>query len=336
MLTNKVKERKSSLFILCIAVALLQSLSLCIGIADIDAASDYPSRSIKIIVTFSPGGGADTFHRIIVDKLSSVLGQQVAIENKPGGGGMVGAYAAMSAKPDGYTLLSVTPPLILVPLTDKNIKFDLMKSFAPVTLGADSPTLFTVKKDSRWLTVNDVIAEAKKNPGKLTCSTSGPFGTPHFALEIFKMNTGTDIIHVPMDGQGPAATSVLGGHTDFNLPELGLSFKYLEAGSLRPLMIMSKKRHNAIPNVPTSVELGYPDLISSSWQAVAVPAGTPQAIIERLEKAYKETLNDKEIIKKLEKIGYLIENLNAKETAEYWRTFQEQRKKVVERLSAIK
>ncbi len=336
MLIKKVKEGKSPLFILCVAVVLFQFLFFCIGIRDVSADSAYPSRSIKLIITFSPGGGADTFHRIIVDKLSSVLGQQIAIENKPGGGGMVGAYAAMSAKPDGYTILSVTPPLILVPLTNKNINFNLMKSFAPVTLGAASPTILTVKKDSPWLTINDLIAEAKKNPGKLTCSTSGPFGTPHFALEIFKMLTETDIVHVPMDGQGPAATAVLGGHISFNLPELGLAFKYLEAGSLRPLMIMSKTRHNAIPNVPTSVELGYPDLISASWQAVAVPAGTPQTIIEKLEKAYKETLNDKEIIKKLEKIGYIIDNLGAKETAEYWRTFQEQREKVVAKLSSKK
>ena len=298
------------------------------GFLGLSAAADFPTKAIQIFITYPPGGGADTFYRLIVNKLSALFGQSVVIVNKPGGGSMIGAYAAMSAPPDGYTVLSVTAPLILVPLTSKDINFNLMNEFTLTNFLADNPTIVVVKKESPWNTLEDLIAYAKKNPGKLSCSTSGPYGTPRFALELLKMYAGVDITHVPMDGTGPAVTAVLGGHTSMALPELGVVFKYLEAGSLKPLVAMSKTRQKAFPSIPTTAEKGFPKMISSSWQAAAVPKKTPQAVVDKLEKVFQDTLKDKEIIETLEKTGWVIGNLGTKETTGWMANFMKEMEEV--------
>jgi tripartite-type tricarboxylate transporter receptor subunit TctC len=174
-----------------------------------------------------------------------------------------------------------------------------------------------VKHDAPWKSLRELIAEAKENPGKLSYSSTGYGGTTHFLMEMIKLEKGTDLNHVPMDGTGPQVAAVLGGHVNMTTAEVGLVHKHLEAKSLRALAVWAKKRDKLIPDVPTTAEEGFPTLLDSSWQAFFVPISTPDVIVKKLEKAFKETLNDKEIIETFEKAGWVIENLGSKETAEF-------------------
>jgi tripartite-type tricarboxylate transporter receptor subunit TctC len=287
------------------------------GFPTVSNATDYPTKPIQIIAAFPPGGAADTTARIVAPKVSALLGQPVVVVNKPGGGGVIGTYAAKAAPPDGYTILLTSPPMLLAPLLTKGITFDLLKDFVMINLTITGPCVLVVKKDAPWQKVEELIAEAKRNPGKLTYSGAGYGTTPHFSGEMFKMYTGTDITHVPMDGIARAMTAVLGGHTNMAFPEVGMSYKYLQAGSLRGLLVLGKSRHQYLPDIPTGVEKGFPNLITVAYQGFSVPAKTPQAIVEKLEKAFKEAVNDKEVIEMFEKTGWVVENHGSKEMTEF-------------------
>lgn len=280
-------------------------------------AAEYPIKPVQVIVAFPPGGGSDIIARIFVDKLSPFLGQSVVVVNRAGGGGVIGTYAVLAAAPDGHTLLVISPSIVAAPLVRKGITFDFMKDFIPVNLSVTSPSVIVVRKEATWLTLKELIAEAKQNPGKLTYSTPGYGATQHFAGELFKMHTGVDVTNVPMDGTAPAVTAVLGGHISMTPSEYGVVYKYLAAGSLRALAVMSKSRLKEFADVPTTVEAGYPNLVSASYGGFAVRSDTRREIVEKLEKAFKEVLKDKEIIEKLEKTGWVVENLASKEGAEF-------------------
>lgn len=292
-------------------------LLIIISFLNVANAADYPTKPIQMIVGFAPGGGADITARFICDRLSVLLGQPVVVVNKPGGGGAIGTYVALASAPDGYTILVTAPPQFSAPLVTKGVTFDILRDFTMINLAVTSPTLVVVKKDAPWQTLEEFIAEVKKNPGKLTFSSSGYGGTPHFAGELFKMYTATDLTHVPLDGTAPSLTAVLGGHISMTFPEYGAVYRYLEAGSLRVLAVMDKKRLKQFPDAPTTVEKGFPNLIIPSYEGFAVSVKTPRAIVEKLEKFFKEALNDKEIIEKFEKTGWIVENLGSKDAAEF-------------------
>lgn len=283
----------------------------------ISSAADYPTKSIQLMVAFPPGGGSDIVARQISPKLSDLLGQPVVVVNKTGGGGTIGTYSALATPPDGYTIFNPSPPMILAPLVTKGVTFNLLRDFTIIDLGVASPSVIVVKKDAPWHTLEELIAEAKRSPGKLTCSGTGYGSSPHFAFELLKLHTVTDITYVPMDGVGPALTAVLGGHINLTIAAYGEAYRYLVAGTLRALAVMGKKRHKDLPDVPTGVERGYPNLISNSWQGYAVRSETPQPIVEKLEKVFKEALSDKELVEKLERTGWIVENLGSKEGAEF-------------------
>lgn len=310
---EKFRKGKSLRFICGLALLFL-SLSV---FSNVSSAADYPTKSIQVVVTFAPGGGADITARIITPKVSALLGQPVVVTNKTGGGGTIGTYAVLAAPPDGYTIIVTAPPQLAAPLTTKGVTFNLLKDFAMINLSVTSPSLVVVRKESPLMTLEELIAEAKKNPGKLTYSTPGYGSTPHFAGELFKMYTSTDITHVPMDGTAPAVTGVLGGHIDMTFPEYGAVYRYLEAGSLRALAVMDKKRLKQFPNIPTTVEKGFPNLITASFEGFAVRSETPKVIVEKLNKAFKEAIKDQEIIEKFEKTGWVVENLGSEEAAEF-------------------
>jgi tripartite-type tricarboxylate transporter receptor subunit TctC len=298
-------------------------------------AAEYPTKPIQLIVPFGPGGGGDITARLISPKLSAVLGQAVAVVNKPGGGSVVGTYAAMATPPDGYTILGIHPPQISAPLVNKDVTFDIKKDFVMLNLSVTSPSVVVVKKDSPWKTLEEFIADAKRNPKKFTYSSIGYGGTAHFSGELFKLNVGTDLSHVPMDGTAAAVTAVLGGHINVSFPEFGAVYKYLQAGSLRALAVMDKKRLRLFPDVPTTVEKGFPDLTTSSWGGYAVIVKTPKMAIEKLEKAFKEALRDKDVLEKFETTGWIVENLGSADAAKFIAKDQEDKIKVAKAVNMV-
>lgn len=285
--------------------------------ADLSNAADFPTKPIQLIVPFAPGGGADILGRFVAEKVSPLLGQPVVPVNKTGGGGTIGTYTVLGAPPDGYTILVIQPPQLTAPFLTKGITFNLVKDFTCLNLSVTSPSVIVVKKDAPWQTLEEFIADAKKNPGKFNYSTPGYGTTEHFVGEIFQNNTGTSITQVPMEGTAPAVTAVLGGHISITFPHMGVAAKYLKAGSLRGLAVNNKKRLKDFPDIPTTVEKGFPNLITATWGGFSVRSETPKVIIEKLEKVFKEALKDKELIEKFENTGFIVENLGMEEAAEF-------------------
>ena len=279
-------------------------------------AQDYPTKTIQIINPFPPGAVTDIVARILAPKMSTLLGQQVVIVNKPGGGGAVGIQAARDSAPDGYTILVTPPPIVLIPIVNKNSGFAL-KDFVPLALATSSPNTTVVKADAPWRSLEDVIAEAKKNPGHLTYGSAGPGTTPHFIGELVKLKTKIDMTHVPLGSESAAATAVLGGHVNIAFLTLGTTRSHIEAATMRALAVASNRRLKDFPNVPTTVEKGFPELNLKIWVGFFAPAKTPPAIVKRLAGAIGESLKDPEVVALIEKAQALVENLGPQEAAKF-------------------
>ncbi len=290
------------------------ALALFIPLAD---AAEYPNKTIQIINPFPPGAVTDVVARIVAPKMSTALGQQVVVVNKAGGGGAVGIQAAKDAAPDGYTILVTPPPILLIPIVNKNSGFT-MKDFAPLSLATSSPNTTVVKGDAPWKTLEEFIADAKKNAGQLTYGSAGPGTTPHFIGELVKLKTKIDLTHVPLGSESAAATAVLGGHVNIAFLTLGTTRSHIEGGTMRALAVASNRRLKDFPNVPTTVEKGFPELNLKIWVGFFAPAKTPPAIVKRLAAAVGDSLKDPEIIAHIEKSQALIENLGPQEAAKFY------------------
>jgi tripartite-type tricarboxylate transporter receptor subunit TctC len=258
----------------------------------------------------------DIVARLLAPKMSTLLGQQVVIVNKAGGGGAVGIQAARDSAPDGYTILVTPPPIVLIPIVNKNSGF-AVKDFVPLTLATSSPNTTVVKADAPWKSLEDVLAEAKKNPGQLTYGSAGPGTTPHFIGELVKLKTRIDMTHVPLGSESAAATAVLGGHVNIAFLTLGTTRSHIEAGTMRALAVASNRRLKDFPNVPTTVEKGFPELNLKIWVGFFAPAKTPPAIVKRLAGAMGEALKDAEVVTLIEKAQALVENLGPQEAAKF-------------------
>ncbi len=285
--------------------------------APLAPAAEYPTKTIQIINPFPPGAVTDIVARIVAPKLGALLGQQVVILNKAGGGGAVGIQAARDAAPDGYTILVSPPPILLIPLVNKNSTFT-MKDFAPLTLATSSPNTTVVKADAPWASLEEFIADARKNPGALTYGSAGPGTTPHFIGELVKLKTKIDLTHVPLGSESAAATAVLGGHVNIAFLTLGTTRSHIEAGTMRALAVASNRRLKDFPNIPTTVEKGFPELNLKIWVGFFAPAKTPPAIVKRLGAALGESLKDPEIAGHIEKAQALIENLGPSDAAKFY------------------
>ena len=280
------------------------------------AAQDYPTKTIQIINPFPPGAVTDIVARLLAPKMSTLLGQQVVIVNKAGGGGAVGIQAARDSAPDGYTILVTPPPIVLIPIVNKNSGF-AVRDFVPLTLATSSPNTTVVKADAPWKSLEDVLAEAKKNPGQLTYGSAGPGTTPHFIGELVKLKTKIDMTHVPLGSESAAATAVLGGHVNIAFLTLGTTRSHIEAGTMRALAVASNRRLKDFPNVPTTVEKGFSELNLKIWVGFFAPAKTPPAIVKRLAGAIGESLKDPEVGALIEKAQALVENLGPQEAAKF-------------------
>jgi tripartite-type tricarboxylate transporter receptor subunit TctC len=278
--------------------------------------AQYPTKTVQIINPFPPGAVTDIVARILVPKMSAALGQSVVIVNKAGGGGAVGIQAAKDAAPDGYTILVTPPPIALIPIVNKNSGFTL-KDFTPLALATSSPNTTVVKSDAPWKSLEEFIADAKKNPGQLTYGSAGPGTTPHFIGELVKLKTAIDMTHVPLGSESAAATAVLGGHVNIAFLTLGTTRSHIEAGTMRALAVASNRRLKDFPNVPTTVEKGYPELNLKIWVGFFAPAKTPPAVVKKLSAVISDSLKDAEVAAAIEKAQALIENLGSAEFAKF-------------------
>lgn len=247
------------------------------------AAQAWPAKPLKLIVPYPPGGAADTVGRIYADALGEALKQPVVVENKPGAGTAIAAEYVANGPADGYVLnLVPTGQLTVLPHIAKNLKYDPFKSFAPVSLLAYTGVVIAANDTVPAKNLKELVAQAKAAPGKFSYSSSGSGTIIHLAGEYFRLTSGTDLLHVPFKGSAPAVTAVLGGEVNLAVDTLTILAPQIKGGKLRGLAIASRERSPLLPDVPTVAEAGYPGFEVTSWFGLNVAAGTPPAIVERL------------------------------------------------------
>jgi len=247
----------------------------------------WPARPVTVIVPFPAGGGTDAFARPLVAQLSKQIGTQFVIENHGGAGGTLGASLAAKAAPDGYTVFIGGAHHAIAPSFYKKLDYDIEKDFIPVTVIAQPPQVVVVNPQRVPVsTLPELIAYAKKNPGKLNFGSAGNGSSHHLAGELFKLQTKTDLSHIPYKGAGPALSDLMAGQIDMMFDGLGSSAQHIRSGRIRALAVASPRRSAAFPNVPTAAEAGVPNYDVSTWYALWVPKGTPKAVVDRL---YAET-----------------------------------------------
>ena len=244
------------------------------------AQSAWPTKQIRMVIPYPPGGPTDILGRIVAQQLSVNLGQPVVVENKPGASGMIGADQVAKAPPDGYTLLVNASIHVINPSLYKKPAYDAIRDFIPVSLIADVPLVLVAAPSLGLTSVADVIAAAKARP--INFASSGNAAAPHLAGEAFKIATGVPMQHVPYKGSGPALTDVIGGQTELMFDSMPSSIGHIRGGKLRAIAVTTAKRTSALPEVPTIAEAGFPGFDISTWYGVWAPAGTPMDVVERV------------------------------------------------------
>jgi tripartite-type tricarboxylate transporter receptor subunit TctC len=265
-------------------------------------AQAYPSKPLRLVVPYSPGGGADNAARILAIRLSTTLGQTVVIDNRPGGSGMIGAQAVAQAEPDGYTVLYDASAFAVNPALRK-MAFDPAKDLVPVSLAVTVPNIFVVPPNAPYKTVQEFVDYARKNPGKLTYASYGAGSAAHLIGELLKARAGIDLLHVPYKGGAPALTDLMGGQVDSYFANAASGMSYVKSGKLRALAVTSGKRMAAMPDVPTLAESGFKDFEVLEWNGFFVPKGTPDEVVARLAKEVQAAVKDPATRQKLEGLG---------------------------------
>jgi tripartite-type tricarboxylate transporter receptor subunit TctC len=268
------------------------------------AAQPWPSKPIKWVVPFAPGGTTDILARTVGDKLSQALGQPVIIENKPGAGGGVGAEFVAKAAPDGYTIMGGTISTHAINASlYKNLPYDPVRDFAPIVLLARVPNMLVVNVDIPAKNVPELIALLKANPGKYSFASSGNGTSQHLSGELFKSMSGTDMQHIPYKGSPPALQDVMGGQVAMTFDNITTAWPLAKAGKLRALAVTTASRSSIAPDVPTLAESGLPGFEVGSWQGVFAPAGTPPDIVKRLNAEIVRILKLPDVRDKLAGLG---------------------------------
>ena len=267
-------------------------------------AQSYPSKPIRLVVPFTPGGVTDTSGRLIAEQLSKRLGQQVVVDNKPGASGNIGTQQVAAAEGDGYTLLlGFDGTLVINPHVFPKTGFDTLKDFAPIGKIGDAVLILVANPSFPAKNLKDLIALSKTQAGGLSYGTSGTGGTPHIAGELLRQRTGANLVHVPYKGGGQALTDVLGGNIPLVYTAIASAIPHVKSGKLLPIAVSSSKRASSMPDVATFIENGVTDFEASSWVALLAPAKTPRAIITRLNTELNAVLNDPEVKERLNGMG---------------------------------
>ena len=270
--------------------------------------ASYPNRPIRMIVPFAPGGASDFVARIMTPRLGEALGQQIIVDNRAGASGNIGMDVAAKAQADGYTIfLGNIGTIAINPAVFRELSVDPQKDFLPVTLVAEVPSILIVYPEVAANTVAEFVALAKSKPGALNFASPGGSTLNRLEMERFMKLANLNIVHIPYKGgAGPAVTGLLGGETQCMFVTLSSALTFVQAGRLRALAVTTTKRIDALPHVASMVEAGYPEMVSSSWQGVVVPAGTPRHIVERLHAALLATLDSPEVKLRLAGGGAIV------------------------------
>jgi tripartite-type tricarboxylate transporter receptor subunit TctC len=276
------------------------------------AADDYPSKPVRVIIPFPPGGSNDVVGRLVTTHLGERLGKQVIVDNRAGAGGTIGTEIAAQAQPDGYTLLVISLAHAVNPALYK-LKYDPIKAFAPVAVFASGPNVLAVTPSLPVHSVKDLIDLAKKKPGELFYATAGVGSFQHLGAELFKLMAGIDTVHVPFKGGGPAMIDVMGGHTQYLLGSLIQTTPHLRSGKLRALGTGGKTRSPVLPDVPTIAEAGVPGYEATNWWGLVAPAGTPDAIVAKLHKEVAAVLASPQVQKQFANDGATVLQMTSAE-----------------------
>jgi tripartite-type tricarboxylate transporter receptor subunit TctC len=295
----------------------LAALAVLGNVAVAPAQDAYPNRPIKLLIAFPVGGLLDTVSRVVGEKMSTILGQQIVIEARPGAGGTLATAAVARAEPDGYTLMMINDNHSLNPSVFKNIPYDSVKDFAPIGFVGSAPLVLVVNAGLPAQSVKDLVELAKKQP--VTYGSVGVGSASHLAGEMFASAAGVKMQHVPYRGGAPALNDLIAGHLNSMQLSAVIGLPQIEAGKLRPLGVAATSRLEVLPKVPTLAETGYP-MEAAYWFGLVGPAGTPPAIVARLEKTLADVLAMPEVKKRLSDMGAVVTPLPSRQFGDYIRT----------------
>ncbi|HLX23185.1 MAG TPA: tripartite tricarboxylate transporter substrate binding protein BugE [Usitatibacter sp.] len=271
------------------------------------AADTYPSRPVRLVVPFAPGGTTDIVARVTSAKIQAAFGQPMVVENRAGAGGVIGATETAKAAPDGYSLgVATVSTIATAPAMEPTVTYDPINDFTPIINIAATPNVITVNPQFPARDFAGFIAELKKNPDKYSYASTGTGSITHMQMELFKAKTGVSIVHIPYKGAGPALTDEIAGHVLVMLDNLPSSLPYIQQGKLIPIVVASEKRVPALPNVPTLAEVGVPEANRMAFYGIYGPKGLPADVVAKVHDAVKKTLEDREVRERIEATGSVV------------------------------
>jgi tripartite-type tricarboxylate transporter receptor subunit TctC len=295
---------------------LLATAGLLLALTTAVAAQDYPTKPVRLIVPFPPGGSNDVVGRMIATQLSERLGKQVVVDNRGGAGGVIGTEITANAPKDGYTLQVISLAHAVNPWLYK-LPYDPIKSFTPISILASGPNVLAINPSLPVNSVKELVALAKQKPGELQYASAGVGSFQHLGGELFKLEAGVDMLHVPFKGGGPAMIDVIGGHTKLLFSSLVQTTPHIRSGKLKPLGTGGSKRNAVLPDVPTIAEAGVPGYEAVNWWGVVAPAGTPEPVIARLHEAIRQVQSSAEVQKQFSSEGAEIVQMSSAEFAAF-------------------
>lgn len=308
----------------------VSAASLLLAVPQPISAQGYPSKPMRVIVPYAPGGATDIIARLVGQKLTERLGQPVIVDNRPGAGGVIGAEAAARAPADGHTLLLAVPAeMVILPHLQK-MPYRVGRDLAPVSLAALTPLILVVHPALPVKTVQNLIALARSRPGQLTYASAGTGGVQHLAGELLKITAKIDLLHVPYKGAGPVMPDLLGGHVPMFFSGMPPAMPHVRAGKLRPLAVTTAKRSPTVPEVPTMQESGMPGFDISNWFAYFVPAGTPASAIAKLNGEINRALKLPDVREKLASVGAEVVGTTPQELEKFVQSESEKFAKLIQ------
>ena len=318
---------KRSFFRTCAVALIPLTLGVCAGAVRAQSAADYPTKPVRMIIPFAPGGASDLAGRIISPKMSEFLGQQLVVENRAGASGNIGMEAAAKAPADGYTIyLGNIGTISINPAIFPNLSVNPAKDFIPVSLVAELPSILVANPGFAPNNVGELVTAAKATPGAFNFASPGSSTLNRLEMELLMKAAAIKMVHIPYKGgAGPAVTGLLGTETHLMFVTLSSAITFVKAGRLKAYAVTSGKRTETLPQVPTMIEAGYADFVTSSWQGMFVPAGTPRAIVIKLHDALKKTLDTPEVKQRFATVGVLAISSKSPEDFATYVTAESQR-----------
>ncbi|ARP99168.1 Bug family tripartite tricarboxylate transporter substrate binding protein [Pseudorhodoplanes sinuspersici] len=296
----------------------LRIAAIFIALTSLAHAQDFPTKPIKLIVPFPPGGPNDIIARVVAAKMQELIGQPIVIDNRGGAGGVIGTDAVAKAEPDGHTIaITSAGALAISKSLQQKVPYDSLKDLKPVTLVAKVPELLVVANNVPASTMKELLELAKSKPGKLNFASTGPGSMPHLAGELFKITAGIDIVHVPYKGAAPAVNDIIGQQVEMVFLDIPVLLPQVRSGKVKPIAIGSRERVPSLPEVPTTGEVGLPQIEAENWYGMVVPAATPPAVVAKLHKATVDALKAAEVKDKLAGQGAILVGNTPEEFAAY-------------------